>query len=55
MSNPLKRFEDMGYMHHTKVMGVLQIDKTIMRNLQEKDIEELKEQCQKALERYWNR
>ena len=55
LSNPFKRFEDMGYMHHTKVMGVLQIDKTIMRNLQKKDIEELKEQCQKALEKYWNR
>jgi len=54
LSMPFRRFEDMGYMHHSKYMGVLQIDKSIMRNLTEEDKENVLNYCYQALNRYWN-
>lgn len=53
LSNPFKRFEDMGYMHHSKYLGILQIDKCIMNNLDDNDISELLTYCTDALDRYW--
>ncbi len=50
---PFKRFEDMGYMRHSKYLGVIQIDKSIMKDWNENDTENIKECCREALERYW--
>lgn len=53
LSMPFKRFEDMGYMHHSKYLGILQIDKNIMKHLTKQDILDLSKCCDEALERYW--
>lgn len=54
LSMPFKRFEDMNFMHHAKHLGVLQIDKTIMKRLSEIDIERIEESCLEALQKYFN-
>lgn len=53
LSMPFRRFEDMGYMHHSKYIGVLQIDKSIMKNFDEEDMENILNYCYQALDRYW--
>lgn len=53
LSMPFKRFEDMGYMHHSKYIGTLQIDKAIMKNFDDNDMSDLLTYCEEALERYW--
>ncbi|MBE6852285.1 MAG: DEAD/DEAH box helicase [Ruminococcus sp.] len=53
LSNPFRRFEDMGYMHHSKYLGILQIDKSIMKSFDENDLSELLTYCGEALDRYW--
>ena len=53
LSMPFKRFEEMGYLHHSKYLGVLQIDKSIMKSLDENDLSDLLTYCSNALERYW--
>ena len=53
LSMPFKRFEEMGYLHHSKYLGVLQIDKSIMKSLDENDFSDLLTYCSNALERYW--
>lgn len=55
LSNPFKRFEDMGYMHHSKYLGTLQIDKSIMRSFDDDDMSDLLTYCTDALDRYWER
>ncbi len=55
LSMPFKRFEDMGYMHHSKYLGIIQIDKSIMKNLDDDDISELLTYCSGALDKYWER
>lgn len=53
LSMPFKRFEEMGYMHHSKYLGILQIDKSIMKSLDDNDISDLLTYCTDALDRYW--
>jgi hypothetical protein len=53
LSNPFRRFEDMGYMHHSKYLGILQIDKSIMKSFDEDDMSDLLYSCSEALSRYW--
>ena len=53
LSNPFKRFEDMGYMHHSKYLGILQIDKSIIKDFNEDDMSDLLTYCDEALGRYW--
>ncbi len=55
LSNPFKRFEDMGYMHHSKYLGVLQIDKSIMKSFDDNDVSDLLTYCSDALDMYWGR
>lgn len=52
LSMPFKRFEGMGYMRHSKYLGVIQIDKSIMKTLDD-DISTILTYCTDALERYW--
>ncbi len=55
LSNPFKRFEDMGYMHHSKYLGILQIDKSIMKSFDDNDVSDLLTYCSDALDTYWGR
>lgn len=55
LSNPFKRFEDMGYMHHSKYLGVLQIDKSIIKSFDDNDTSDLLTYCTDALDKYWDR
>ena len=55
LSMPFKRFEDMGYMHHSKYLGILQIDKSIMKSFDDDDMSDLLTYCTEGLEKYWNR
>lgn len=54
LSMPFKRFEGMGYMRHSKYLGVIQIDKSIMKDWSDSDAEALQKRCSEALERYWS-
>ena len=53
LSMPFKRFEDMGFLYHSKFLGTIKIDRSIMHRLTEEDKEELKRNSQKALRRYF--
>ena len=53
LSMPFKRFEGMGYMRHSKYLGIVQIDRSIMKTLDEEDISTILTYCTDALERYW--
>ncbi len=50
---PFKRFEGMGYMRHSKYLGIIQIDKSIMKTLDDDDISTILTYCTDALDRYW--
>lgn len=53
LSMPFKRFEGMGYMRHSKYLGIIQIDKSIMKTFDDDDISTILTYCTDALERYW--
>ena len=53
LSMPFKRFEGMGYMRHSKYLGIIQIDKSIMKDWTDVDTETILKCCIDALERYW--
>ena len=54
LSMPFKRFEGMCYMRHSKYLGIIQIDKSIMKDWSDADAEALQKRCSEALERYWS-
>ena len=53
LSMPFKRFEDMGFIRHAKHLGVIQLDKAILRRLDDADRETIASGCMKALEHYF--
>ena len=53
LNMPFKRFEDMGFISHSKYMGIVKIDRSIMHRLTDQDKEELKASCERALQRYF--
>lgn len=53
LSMPFKRFEGMGYMRHSKYLGIIQIDKSIMKTFDDDDISTILTYCTDALDRYW--
>jgi len=53
LNMPFKRFEDMGFMHHSKALGNIRLDRSIMHRLTDEDIQTLKIDCEKALQRYF--
>ena len=53
LSMPFKRFEDMGFISHSKYLGILQIDRHIMNRITEKETKQLQEYCRVALIRYF--
>ena len=55
LSNPFKRFEDMDMMHHSRTLGLVEMDKTVWKKLTVSDKEEILRICDEALERYYKR
>ena len=53
LSMPFKRFEDMNFIHHSKYMGLIQLDRQIVKHLTQEDICSLRQYCDDALERYF--
>ena len=53
LSMPFKRFEDMGFMHHSKALGNIRLDRSIMHRLTDEDIRTLQNDCHTALRRYF--
>lgn len=53
LSMPFKRFEDMNFMHHAKHLGTIQIDRHIMKQMTDIDIQYLRDCCYKSLDRYF--
>ena len=41
LSNPFKRFEDMQMLHHTKTLGVIQVDESVWKKLTREEKEEI--------------
>ena len=53
LSYPFRRFEDMGFIHHSKNLGIISIDKGIMRTMTAEDTVLIRNLCTEALNRYW--
>ena len=51
LSMPFKRFEDMGFMHHSKNLGTIRLDKNIKLNAD--DMKRVLEWCRMGLEKYF--
>ena len=55
LSNPFKRFEDMQILHHTKTLGVIQVDESVWKKLTVEDKQEIERVCEEKLEGYFKR
>ncbi len=55
LSNPFKRFEDMNMIHHTKTLGIVQMDETVWKALNAEEKIEIERICNEKLEAYYNR
>lgn len=53
LSNPFKRFEDMDMMHHTKTLGVIEVDPKVWKKLTKADKECIKDICEVKLKSYY--
>ena len=55
LSNPFKRFEDMNMMHHTKTIGIIEVEPTVWKRLAEEDKKHILQVCDLKLEQYYKR
>ena len=55
LSNPFKRFEDMQMLHHTRTLGVIQVDESVWKKLSWEEKEEIERICDEKLENYYRR
>lgn len=55
LNYPFRRFETMSMMHHTKTLGVVQIDSCVWKALSEEDKHEIIKICNAKLEEYYKR
>ena len=55
LSNPFKRFEDMQMLHHTKTLGVIQVDESVWKKLTREEKQEIERICDEKLELYYGR
>ena len=55
LSNPFKRFEDMQMLHHTKTLGVIQVDESVWKKLTSEEKQEIEQICNEKLEQYYGR
>lgn len=54
-SNPFKRFEDMQMLHHTKTLGIVQVDESVWKKLSKEEKVEMEKICDEKLEQYSKR
>ncbi len=52
---PFKRFEEMDMMHHSRTLGIVEMDSTVWKRLTEEEKAEILKVCDEALERYYLR
>ena len=55
LSNPLKRFEDMNMIHHTKTLGIIKVDSTVWKGLSVDKKAEIEMVCDEKLALYYDR
>ena len=55
LSNPFKRFEDMNMMHHTKTLGIVQVDESVWKALSAEEKMEIERICNEKLTKYYER
>ena len=55
LSNPFRRFEDMQMLHHTKTLGVIQVDESVWKKLTREEKQEIERICDEKLEQYYGR
>lgn len=55
LANPFKRFEDMDMMHHTKTLGIVEVDSSVFKKLTPQDIDQILSTCDKKLDEYYER
>ena len=55
LSNPFKRFEDMQMLHHTKTLGVIQVDESVWKKLTREEKQQIERVCDEKLEEYYRR
>ena len=53
LANPFKRFEDMNMMHHTKTLGIVQVDESVWKKLTADEKKHIEQVCDTKLEAYW--
>jgi hypothetical protein len=53
LNMPFKRFEDMHIMHHARQLGTLQFYTVLSKQLTEADIQQIRNCCELALNRYF--
>ena len=53
LANPFKRFEDMQMMHHTKTLGIVQVDEAVWKRLTHKEKSEIERTCEEKLTEYF--
>lgn len=55
LSMPFKIYEEMGVMNHSKYIGTIQLKKQIVKRLNTKDIEEIKNTCNAGINNYYGK
>lgn len=55
LSNPFKRFEDMNIMHHTKTLGIVEVDSSVWKRLTDKEKQKIEKVCDNNINEYFNR
>ena len=53
LSNPFKRFENMQMLHHTKTLGVIQVDRSVWKKLTREEKQEIGRLCDEKMEGYY--
>lgn len=54
LSNPFRRFETMNMMHHTKTLGIIEIDQIIWKKLNDTKKATIIDICDRKIEQYYN-
>lgn len=55
LAHPFKVFEDMQMLHHTKTLGIIEVEQTLWKNLSDIEKQRIDEICDEKLERYYSR
>lgn len=55
LTYPYKRFEDMGILRHTKILGIIQIDDFVWKKLSDEEKTEIERICDEKLKAYYAR